>query len=1266
MINRKMLLDDLKKLLPKLEADLLERSESGEVPDVGAKLREEYAEAQAASRTAQSFTDWRSDAITQHAAAWVLSLVFVRFLEDNGLINTPAIAGPGDRLTRARDEHEVYFRTHPTQTDRDYLLALFDDLTKPAATRDVFGAHNPIRDLPNWLSGDAARTCLEFFQRIDPNTGLLVHDFTDLTWDTRFLGDLYEDLSEAARKKYALLQTPVFVEEFILDRTLDPALEEFGLAKPGYDQRVDRYGRLNEGDCFKMIDPACGSGHFLLGSFARLLDRWRKKEPGTKAVVLVQRALDGVHGVDANPYAIAIARFRLLLAALKECGVTRLTDAPGFEIQLACGDSLLHGSPGGDQETMGWAPTDHVYQPENRSALGRLLRPKSYQAVVANPPYITPKDSALNTAYRDRYVTCHRQYSLAVPFLERIFSLATESGFTGQITANSFMKREFGKKLIESYLPRIDLTQVIDTSGAHIPGHGTPTVLIFGRNRKPVSRLVRAVLGIEGEIVRPEIPSEGPVWKSIVDNLDVPSFENRYITVKDISRDVLSIHPWSLAGGGASELRDLIETSNTMRLGDLSSSIGYYLDAHEDEAFMQPVEFPRRHGLSHGFREHVRGENIRDWSYSCVESIAFPYDSTFRLWSEIPEEATWAWFHQLRTTLWSRSVFGGGTYRSAGRAWFEFHQFPKDRASSTTAIVYGFFATHNHFALNRSAVAFSRSAPVILLSDDVDQRDYLAVLGILNSSVMCFWSKQVFHDKGGGGIGGGLASEKWERFYEYTGTLLQRFPLPSVRPNQLASELDSLAQRLADLTPGAAIRRWQEQSKTKPFSDNPLSQCIVHAQIASSRILGQMILLQEELDWQCYRLYGLIEEDLTLRRTDLEGLDALSDPASPHEMPNLKLGQRAFEIALARKLAAGVVETTWFDRHGSVPITAPPSDWPNYYRQLVERRIALIEAEPNITLIEQPEYKRRWNTEPWAEQRTRALWAWLLDRLESYFDVDGRINDAGTPTARLEMGLTTVGRLADVARQDPEFLQVGELYRDDPAFDVSRLVAELVEGESVPLLPILRYKASGLLKRAEWETTWALQRQEDAIDARAKLPKDHPDFLTELEAGALKKKQVGTIPVPPKYASADFLKGDSWRLRGKLDVPKERWVSFPHCEGEDGTALVAWAGYDHLQLARAISTFYVDVQERLGGRDDPRLVPLLAGLIELLPWLKQWHNEVDPEFGVPMGDYFEGFVQEESRNLGLTLDEIKAWTPPSRGRSRRGGRRSARSNEGGE
>src|SRR5436305_5450418 len=89
-----------------------------------------------------------ADAITQQAVAWVLSCVFVRFLEDNRLIDPPKLAGPGDRLNRARDEHEIYFRAHPTESDREYLLAVFDELARQAGTRDPFGAHNPIRQWP--------------------------------------------------------------------------------------------------------------------------------------------------------------------------------------------------------------------------------------------------------------------------------------------------------------------------------------------------------------------------------------------------------------------------------------------------------------------------------------------------------------------------------------------------------------------------------------------------------------------------------------------------------------------------------------------------------------------------------------------------------------------------------------------------------------------------------------------------------------------------------------------------------------------------------------------------------------------------------------------------------------------------------------------------------------------------------------------------------------------------------------------------------------
>lgn len=192
--------------------------------ELGETLRSDYQQARTAERTAQSYEEWRSDTITQIASAWVLSCVFARFLEDNKLVDPPRIAGAGDRLVRARDEHELYFHTHLTQTDREYVLDVFNRLAKLPGAKDIFGEHNPIRELPNWLSGDAAGELLKFFQRVDPETDNLVHDFTDDEWDTRFRGDLYQDLSEAARKKYALLQTPEFVEEFLLDRTLDPVI----------------------------------------------------------------------------------------------------------------------------------------------------------------------------------------------------------------------------------------------------------------------------------------------------------------------------------------------------------------------------------------------------------------------------------------------------------------------------------------------------------------------------------------------------------------------------------------------------------------------------------------------------------------------------------------------------------------------------------------------------------------------------------------------------------------------------------------------------------------------------------------------------------------------------------------------------------------------------------------------------------------------------------------------------------------------------------
>lgn len=1232
MIDPKFLLQRCQGLQKRLEADLLERSQSAEVPHVQEKLREEYLQAYQAKRTGHAYEAWRHEFITQHAAAWVITCVFVRFLEDNLFLHPPKISGPytdGDLQCRwllAREQHDQYFFINRGNTDRDYLLELFHSLAGVTALKGLFGDHNPIHDHPTWLSPDAAGEIIAFFQQKNAGTGLLELDFTSSPEsigngereETRYLGDLYQDLSLDARKRFALLQTPDFVERFILDRTLEPAWEEW-----------QANGR--QGNVFRMIDPACGSGHFLLGSFHRILNHWQRLEPGTPVKELVQRSLDSIHGVDLNPFAIAITRFRLLVAALRACGTRRVADMPNFQFHLACGDSLLHGSNHliqGVLDGMGEpGELHHAYQPEDLSLLRTILVPGRYQAVVANPPYITVKDKATNEDIRLKYKTCHRQYALSVPFMERIFQLAAPSGFTGQITSNSFMKRQFGTKLVNSFLPTINLTHVIDTSGAYIPGHGTPTVILLGRQRRPVSSTIRAVLGIRGEPSAPADPAFGLVWSAIVKQLDDPGSESLFVSTTDMEREKFYSHPWSIGGGGASELKEKLYKGKE-QISEHINLIGFICITRADEIYFTDKESLKRYGvLPENIVINVEGDKIRDWFISNPETAIFPYNADLSPVNDVNSSAVIRFLWIARTILWTRRE-PNGDHRKLNLTWYEWSRFQRQRYRIPLSITFSSIATHNHFVLDRGGKVFNRSAPVIKLSAGSTEDDHFPLVGLLNSSVACFWMKQVFQNRGStvDQHGARQRTAPFEDFYDHDGTKLKQFPIPwekGQKANSLQNDICAIARLMDDMA---------QQKSNVGFSNGLPAGILSHELLdnhrrAENELFAQMVSLQEELDWVCYAAYGLIP----WQQSPTAWLGQSS------RAPSIQLGQRAFEIALARQMAAGEEESEWFNRHRSIPITEVPAVWDEWYQKIVERRLELIETNPDIALIEKPEFKRRWNQTPWEDRLKSALRDWLLLRLEGYFDLDGRMErteseptgGAGKHLAFREPALVSLARLAEIAGRDEEFLNRGGIYRNDPAFDVYGLVQELVEDETVPLLPVCRYKPEGLIKRTVWERTWDLQRAED------------------------RGEEVGSIPVPPKYGQADFQKTSYWGLRGKLDVPKERWVSFPGVEAADGTPLVAWAGYNHLQLARALAEFVVQVFEREGGSDDLRLVPLLAGILELVPWLKQWHNEPDPEFGIGMGNYFADFVQEQALKVGKTTQDLKAWTPTANSRGRR-------------
>ncbi|MFG2835950.1 BREX-2 system adenine-specific DNA-methyltransferase PglX [Streptomyces zaomyceticus] len=1207
MIDRKALLNDLKQQVKAVETDLGKQVKA--VTEVGTRLRAEYDQARKLGRTAATWNSWLDERITQVAVAWVLGTVFVRFCEDNELIPEPYLTAPDpDRRDLALARYEEYVAKDADPTFRGWLERAFADLGAGQAGRLLFDRkHNPLFQIP--LSHDGARELIAFWRERD-EAGVLIHDFTDKLnedgtegWDTRFLGDLYQDLSEAARKTYALLQTPEFVEEFILDRAMDPAVREFGY----------------EG--LRMIDPTCGSGHFVLGAFRRLVRLWAEGQPGKDAHERVRAALDSVHGVDLNPFAVAVARFRLLVAAMAASGVRTMPDAANYEwpVHLAVGDSLIkHRHQQGNLfEDSDAAGSDELaefkYLTEDVHEHPDILGQGRYHVVVGNPPYITVKDKKLNALYRELYDACAGKYALSVPFAQRFFELAKAGdpvsgygyGRVGQITASSFMKREFGTRLIETFFGHeVELTEVIDTSGAYIPGHGTPTVILVGQRRggKERSNSIRTVRGAQGEPATPELAEQGLVWRAIVEQIDKAGSFSQWVSVEDLDRDqYFSKQPWILTDGGL-ELNEAIEAGAVSKLRYLlSRDIGFASFPGQDDAFISTPAALRRHRVPLDVAKPlIVGEVVRDWDTHCTESAIAPYDAALK---PLPYDEGSSWGRLLWTVrchLRSTTDFDGQTQQDQGKRWWAWYRWVPERYQTPLALTFAFVATHNHFTLDRGGKVFKQSAPVIKLQDGASEADHVRLLGLLNSSIAGFWMKQVSHNMGStvDTKGARQSTVPFDDFFQFNSTPLQGFPLPSTYPSRLAAALDYLAQQLAAVTPAAT------SSNTIP-SGQDLREANRSWHVTRSR----MITLQEELDWQVYSLYNLHSEDLRV-----------SADANFPDIPELALGERAFEIVLARRVAAGEASGEWFKRHGSTPITEIPANWPAAYREVVQKRIDAIESSRAIGMVERPEYKRRWATEGWDALQEKALRSWLLDRIESR---DHWFDESGMPA------LVSLSRLTDTLSRDEDFISVAKLYA--PRKELPVVVAELMTDEHVPFLPALRYKPSGLKKREDWEHVWDLQRQEDAAP-------DEP----------AKRKIRDTIPVPPKYTSADFLRPSYWKARGKLDVPKERFISY----GQTNTPtpdLYGWAGWDHREQAYALDA-YIASHEALTSEE---LTPFLAGLLELQPWLEQWHDEFDANFGASPAAFFRGDRQMVQGEHGLTDDDLRAWRPAAATRGRR-------------
>jgi len=325
------------------------------------------------------------------------------------------------------------------------------------------------------------------------------------------------------------------------------------------------------------------------------------------------------------------------------------------------------------------------------------------------------------------------KYALAAPFIERFFDLAQTgtrekaSGFVGMIVGNNFMKRDFGRKLIECVLPRLDLTHIVNCDGVAIPGHGTPTAILFGRNRAPIACMVRTVMGIKGDPPGITSAGSGPTWTAIVAQTDQDGSAGDFVSVANVPRTTLARHPWSIGGGGAQELKEPIE-GDRCTMASVAQSVGITAFTLEDDLFFLDARSARRHGIEPtALRPMLAGDEVRDYLALTDVVTVFPYDTQFEPFIEL-HARTGRHMWPGRTSITNNKMFAGKTKVEAGLKWYEFGRLTADKLRTPLSVTFAFVATHNHFVLDRGGKVYNRSAPVIKLPVKASEDDHFRLL----------------------------------------------------------------------------------------------------------------------------------------------------------------------------------------------------------------------------------------------------------------------------------------------------------------------------------------------------------------------------------------------------------------------------------------------------------------------------------------------------------------------------------------------------------
>lgn len=558
---------------------------------------------------------------------------------------------------------------------------------------------------------------------------------------------------------------------------------------------------------FRVLDPACGSGLFLLKAFETICGSLRQKH-GALSSQQARSVLENcIYGIDIDAAAIEEAQHNLLLKA------------QGFGVRAANLNSNFFAGDALDLFAEQERQLDFDFGNGNGQSAPMKIFPEvtaagGFDCVIGNPPYIRIQNISpleRRNKYIDFFRTATGRFDISILFVELAARVLKKNGKLGFIVSNKLLSTNGAKQLRQFILEHFTVEEIVDLADTKLFDAAIlPMILILQRGCNLSERLVfAAATETRNGSHQPEkISNIFEVFRET----ELPFVREVEIGARVFNiRKFISPQPhksssiWTFHSPTETRILEKIQRAAKGTLSDLAEKISVGLKTTADDVFIKPLtkSFIAEKGFE---RELVfpvlESHNVERWSIHWQEEkdnyVLYPHQQISG--KLVPVNLNL--FPQTKKYLYAhRDQLASRTYlQESGRRWYEIwvHQSPRDFAKHK--IITPDISSTNRFALDQHGYFVNGTCFYLILKDQSLEMN-LAMLALLNSKLI-----EYFHKTTSGNV-------LYAKRFRYWTTYLNRYPVPAaLTDSSIVQRLANHARQLTAAPSNDEAQEWEAEN----------------------------------------------------------------------------------------------------------------------------------------------------------------------------------------------------------------------------------------------------------------------------------------------------------------------------------------------------------------------------------------------------------------------------------------------------------------------